>query len=61
MCDDYIVQEAGRVCSELFFDVVDLAVLAKSGRSLDIARSEEARTKDGRISILWFCHFSKQK
>lgn len=34
MCGGYIVHGAGRMCTELFLDAVDLAVLAKSGRDL---------------------------
>lgn len=34
LCGGYIVHGAGRMCTELFLDAVDLAVLAKSGRDL---------------------------
>lgn len=36
--------------------------IRKSGRSLDVAKSEEARAKDGKNpNITWLCHFTKHK
>lgn len=43
MCGGDIFHEDGRMCPEIFLDEENLAILAKSGRNLDIYISEKVR------------------